>query len=177
MEMDDDSDQESLPDSGSPTAKKDVFQKDLWQMRLFPYAEDMAKNADDYFSYIKTGTDFPLSMFFTTKNLRIKHLNHWFRTCASLPTSRHPARLDLLRTRVEQVLEFLRPAIHQARSYQACWIALLRRNDWKTGLQHRSSVGQYSVAAALVRKDGTYVLSGLPLIFCCFLRVLIFLLI
>lgn len=53
--MDDDSDQESLPDNGSPATKKDSFQKDLWQMRLFPYAEDMAKNADDYFSYIKTG--------------------------------------------------------------------------------------------------------------------------
>jgi proteasome activator subunit 4 len=55
MELDEDSDQESVPDNGSVQAKKEPFQKDLWQMRLFPYADDMAKNADDYFSYIKTG--------------------------------------------------------------------------------------------------------------------------
>lgn len=31
---------------------KDIFQKDMWQMRLFPYADEMRKNADQHFSYV-----------------------------------------------------------------------------------------------------------------------------
>jgi hypothetical protein len=52
---DDDSDRESLPDTGSAETKRQPFQKELWEMRCFPYPEEMAENADEYFSYIKTG--------------------------------------------------------------------------------------------------------------------------
>lgn len=55
MDLDvDESDQESLPDISAQN-KKQPFQKEMWEMRLFPYSEEMAKNADDHFSYIKTG--------------------------------------------------------------------------------------------------------------------------
>lgn len=51
--MDVDDSDESVVDE--PHSTVHTYQKDLWQMRLFPYAEEMRRNADEYFSYVKTG--------------------------------------------------------------------------------------------------------------------------
>lgn len=35
--------------------ESNIFQKEVWQFRVFPYYEELKKNADFYFSHIKTG--------------------------------------------------------------------------------------------------------------------------
>ncbi|KAI6213761.1 hypothetical protein M3Y94_00189800 [Aphelenchoides besseyi] len=55
MDVDDDSGGESLAGDDNEQSGLDSFQKDLWQIRLFPYADELRKNADEYFSYVKTG--------------------------------------------------------------------------------------------------------------------------
>uniref|UniRef100_A0A1I7RNY6 Proteasome activator complex subunit 4 n=1 Tax=Bursaphelenchus xylophilus TaxID=6326 RepID=A0A1I7RNY6_BURXY len=50
-EMDvDDSDE-----SGAEEGTRMSYQKDMWQIRMFPYSEEMRQNADEYFTYVKTG--------------------------------------------------------------------------------------------------------------------------
>ena len=55
MEVDDSDVDSNAGDEATETpdgTSKNVYQKDMWQMRVFPYAEEMRKNADEHFSYV-----------------------------------------------------------------------------------------------------------------------------